>query len=176
MTHVKSPLRLGLLAAALSLVACTGKTDFTISRSVSVRSSGAPATYSIVEPISLSTDAPEAWKHRSRATSIDLVAVDATITANLSGNATTASGSISFRPDGGTAANDLLVGRWTNEAIPLATPHSISVVLTPAAAAVIENALDGNGNFSIVASGSTADPVQFNADLVLHLKLTYKVP
>jgi hypothetical protein len=175
-SHAKSPVRLGLLALALALVACSGKTDFSISRSFNVISSGAPAGYSIVEPISLPADAPEAWKHRSKATSVDLVAIDATVTANLSGNATTASGSIFLRPDGGAGANDVLIGIWTNEAIPLATPHSIGLVLSPAAEAVIENALDGSGNFAIVASGSTADPVQFRADLTLHLKLNYKVP
>jgi hypothetical protein len=173
---VKLPVRLGLLAAALSLVACSGKTDFSITRSFTVTSSGAPAGYSVVEQVDLAADAPEAWKHRSKATSIDLVAIDATITSNLSGNATTASGSIFFRPDGGTGASDVLVGRWTNEAIPLATPHSMGLVLSPGAAAVIENALDGSGKFAIVASGGTADPVRFNADLTLHLKLNYKVP
>jgi hypothetical protein len=175
-SHAQSPVRLGLLAVALSLVACSGTTDFTISRSINVTSSGAPASYSIVEQVDLAADAPEAWKHRSHATSIDLAAIDATITANLSGNATTATGSILLRPEGGTGANDVLVGSWTNEPIPLATPHSIGLVLSPAASAVIENALHGSGKFAVVATIATVDPVRFKADLTLHLKLTYKLP
>jgi hypothetical protein len=169
-------MRHGLLAASLSLVACSGNTDFSISRSFTVNSSGSPATYSGVQPVNLQADAPDAWKHRSKIKSIELVGLDATMTANLSGNATTATGSISLRPDGGTGATDVQVGSWSNEPIPLAAPHSIGVVLSPAAISLIEDALKGSGIFAVVVSGTTAAPVQFNANATLHLKLTYKVP
>jgi hypothetical protein len=164
------------MAISLTLAACSGKTDFSISKSFTANSAGTPATYSSIQPVNLPADAPEAWKHRSKVKSIELVGIDGTMTANLTGSATTGSGSIYLRPDGGTGSTDVLVGSWANEPIPLAAPHSIGVVLSPAAVTLIEDALGGSGLFAIVMSGATAAPVQFNADVILHLKLTYKVP
>jgi hypothetical protein len=174
--HTKSPVRLGLLAASLTLVACSGTTDFSITKSFTANSAGTPAVYSSVQLVDLPADAPTAWKHKSKIKSLDLVGLDATMTANLSGNATTGSGSLSLRPDGGTGSTDVLVGSWPSEPIPAAAPHSIGVVLSPAAVSVIEDALGGSGKFSIVMSGATAAPVRFTADVTLHLKLTYKIP
>jgi hypothetical protein len=171
---MKSLARLGLLAASLSLAACSGKTDFSITKSFTANSAGSPATYSSVQLVDLPADAPDAWKHKGKMKSLDLVGLDATMTANLTGVATTGSGSLSLRPDGG--GTDVPVGTWPSEPIPLAAPHSIGVILSPAAVGVIENALKGTGRFSIVMQGATALPVVFDADVTLHLKLTYKVP
>jgi hypothetical protein len=81
----------------------------------------------------------------------------------------------SRRPDGGTGSTDVVVGSWPTEPIPATAPHTIGVVLSPAAVSVIESALAGSGKFSIIMTGATAAPVSFPADVTLHLKLKYKL-
>jgi hypothetical protein len=167
--------RLGLAAACFSLAACTGTTDFTITESFIANSAGSPAVYSDVQAVDLASDAPDAWKHRDKVDSLELVGLDATMTASPSPGATTGSGTLSLRPDGGTGSTDVVVGTWPSEPIPASAPHSIGVTLSPAAVSVIESALTGSGKFSIVMTGATAAPVIFPADVSLHLKLKYKL-
>jgi hypothetical protein len=50
------------------------------------------------------------------------------------------------------------------------------VALSGASLDVIENALKGDGRIVVFLTGSTVDAESFDADAVLHVKLTYKVP
>jgi hypothetical protein len=167
--------RLGLAAACLSLAACTGSTDFDVSASFYADSAGSPAVYSSTQAIDLAADAPDAWKHRDKVDSLELVGIDGTMTSGAIPAATTGSGTLTLRPDGGTGSTDVVVGTWSSEPIPATAPHTIGVVLSPAAVSVIQSALTGSGRFSIIMTGATAAPVSFPADVTLHLKLKYKL-
>jgi hypothetical protein len=172
----KTAARLGLLATPLLLAACTGSTDFSITESFVADSAGSPAVYNSIQQVDLAAQAPSAWKHRSKIDSLTLVALDATMTASPSPAATAGDGLLKLRPDGGTGSSDVVVGSWVKEPIPATAPHSIGVVLSPAAVSVIEGALRGNGRFSILLSGATDAAVTFPVDVTLHLTLKYKVP
>jgi hypothetical protein len=166
--------RLGIaLAVTASLAACSGSTDFTVSKDFSVASTGG-VVYQYVEAVDLAAEAPDAWKHRSKIKKLELVGLDATI-QQLFSPATTGGGSIVLRPDGGTGATDVVVGTWPATE-PVMAPHSLSVTLSPSAVGVIENALRGNGRFSVLLTGTTVDSASFLANVSLHIKLTYKVP
>jgi hypothetical protein len=165
-----------LAAAGLALLgsACTRDTEFSITKTFDpVSSAGSPATYTATEAVDMATEAGSGWKHRDKVKSIDLVGLDGTMTANHSGVATTGSGSIVLSRAGFA---DLTVGTWTNHPIPAAAPDSIAVVLSPVGIDMVKDALKGDGKFSVTFQGSTAAPVNFAADVTLHLKMKFKYP
>ncbi len=174
MTRNVPLLRGAALGALLFLAACSGTTDFTVKKTFDVNSAGGTAVYTSVQQVDLPADAPDAWKHRNKIKKLELVGLEAVMTNNITGVATTGSGSVLLRPDGGGA--DVTVGSWTNEAISAAAPDSINATLTPGAVGLIEDALRSNGRFQVVFSGSTVDALHFVTDVTLHVKLTYKVP
>jgi len=47
--------------------------------------------------------------------------------------------------------------------------------LTAGALDIINNALQGNGRFKVVASGTTPQDANFQVEFTLHMKLNYKI-
>jgi len=174
MRHITSTLRLTVLTSlALSLAACSGKTDFSIPATFHPDASGGVA-YTLTEPIDLAQLAPTAWKHRSKVKSLDLVALDGTVTGATQ-LPFTGTGTIMLRPDGGTGSTDAEAGSYSSETVS-GVPHSLSVTFSQAAVSIIEDALKGNGKFTVLLKGTTTTDVQFDVDVTLHMKLTYKIP
>jgi hypothetical protein len=168
---------LGLAAAVGGLLlvsGCTGSTDFTITKTFNANATGG-VLYTYTQAVDLASEAPDAWKHRSKVKSLDLVGLDGTITAATPPSGVTGGGSIILRPDGGTGSTDVTVGTWANSE-PVVAMHSLSVTLSPSAVSVIESAIKGNGKFSVLLTGTTSANTQFTADVSLHLKLKFKVP
>jgi hypothetical protein len=122
--------------------------------------------------VDLAAEAGSAWKHRNKVKSLDLVGLDATMTANHTGNATLGSGSIVISRNG----TDATVGTWTNHPIPANAPDSIGVVLQPGAVSLVMDALRGDGLFDVEYTVSTVNPISFAADVTLHLTMKFKVP
>jgi hypothetical protein len=157
------------VAGLLAVSACTGSTDFTISKTFTPNAT-ANTTYTSTQNVDLAADAPDAWKHRNKVKSLDLVGIDATATSISV--PFTGSGSIVLQRAGWT---DQTIGQWPGESV-AAAPHSISVTLQPAAVALIMDAVKGDGKFTVVLTGMTDVDVSFTADVSLHLKLKFKVP
>jgi hypothetical protein len=172
MTRHFSLSRLAGLGGVLLLAACSGNVDFTITKHFTADATGG-TTYTDTQHVDLAADAPDGWKHRNKIKSLDLVGLDATMTQNVTGNATTGSGSIVLKRSGFA---DETVGTWTGHAIPAAAPDSIGVTLKPAAMDIINDAIRNDGKFDVVFSGSTAASIKFTADVSLHLKMKFKVP
>jgi hypothetical protein len=131
--------------------------------------------YSVVQQVDLAVDAPDAWSHKDKVKDLSLVDVDGTIVAvlaSVTGN--TGGGTVAIRPDTATtSASDVVLGTYTNE--PITLGRTLTITLTPAAIDIINTALQGNGRFKVVASGSTAQNANFQAEFTLHLKLNYKI-
>jgi hypothetical protein len=165
--------RATLAAASLTLVltGCTRDTDFSITKKVDVTATGG-VPYGASAAVDLAAEAPGAWRHRSRVKSLDVVGLDATLTENVSGNTSTGGGTIQLSRNGRT----LTVGSWTNHTIPLTPPDSIDVALDPAGSALVMDALENDGKFSVLVTGTTSPSIHFKADVTLHLHMTFKVP
>jgi len=183
MFRSRFPARAGALASVSLLVACSGNVDFSITKPFDADATGTPPTYSKAQAVDLSADAPDAWKHRDKVKSIDLVGLDGTLDSVVSGTvalactvATPCTGSLRLRADGAPAdgSRDVPVGSFSLTSFP-ATPHTITWQLSQAGLDIIDNALQGNGKFSVVAAGGTAAPIHFLGTATLHLKLKYKV-
>jgi hypothetical protein len=167
--------RRALLASLVLVlgVGCSGKTDFTITKTFSMNSTGGVWNAGTAN-VDLAAEAGSAWKHRDKIRSLDLVGLDATMTARSDSNgATLGSGQIVLsRADGSSA----IVGTWTNHTIPAAAPDSIGVVLNAAAVSIIDAAMHGDGLFTVAASGTTGANVNATVVVDLHLKMGYRVP
>ncbi len=163
------------LLGAVGLVGCTGNVDFSLTKTFDVISTGTPNTYSAVQAVDLSTEAGSAWSHRSHIKSIDLVSIQGTITAVTSGAGTNAIGSLYLRPETAVdPSQDVLIGTWSGT-VPTTPPETLSVTLPPAALTIVNDAIHGDGKFSVVASGSTDGPADFTVQAILDLKLTYNL-
>lgn len=164
--------------AALALAAgCSksGDVDFTITKHyTNVNSAGGGAAYTYSDHVDLASEAGEAWGHRDKIKSVDVVGLDATMTAVHSGGPTTGSGKITLS----RGTSKAVVGTWTAEPLPTTAPHSISVALNHDAMSIVDAALRDDGKFDVEVAGSTAGPINFDADVSMHLKMSYtiKVP
>ncbi len=56
-----------------------------------------------------------------------------------------------------------------------AVPDSITLTLGSASLAVIEDALKGGGTFVVFLTGTTTASENFDANVVLHVKMTYNI-
>jgi hypothetical protein len=148
----------------------TGDVDFTITKHYTNVNSAGGAFPPTVQHVNLSTDAGEAWGHRDKVKSLDLVGIDATVVRINSGGPATANGTITFVRNTSRAT----VGSWANETIS-AAPHSVSVVLSSGAMSIVNEALHDDGKFDVEFAGSTAGAINFDADVSMHMKLTYKI-
>jgi hypothetical protein len=168
--------------AALALAAgCskTGDVDFTITKTYShtnnppnpVNSGGGGAAYTSNQPVNLASEAGEAWDHRDKIKSVELVGLDATMTAVNSGGPAYGNGAIRLSRGGGTPVT---VGRWTHELLQTA-PHSIAVSLDGGGMSIVDDALRNDGVFDVVFTGSTDAAINFDAEVKLHIKMTYKI-
>lgn len=167
--------RAALAAAALAFVAggCTRSTDFTITeRFDPLVSPGGGVTYTFTSDVDLAAQAGGAWKRRDHVRSLELAGLDVTMIANHTGVATTGSGTVQLSRAGTTVT----VATWTNQPIPATAPHSFDVAVNPAATALIDDALHGDGRFTVTASGSTAAPVSLGVEVSLHMHMRYRVP
>jgi len=174
-----SLLRGATLGALFLFAACSGTTDFTITKDFSI-SATANQKYQATQAVDLAADAPDAWKHRSKIKKLEAVGLDGTVTSIITpaSGGFTGSGEIWLLPDGVTSSSDpaaLQLGSWPSEVVSSA-PHTLTVDLKPSAIAVLENALRTNGRFAVQVEGTTQQNAVFNARAALHVKLTYKVP
>jgi hypothetical protein len=163
-----------VLAAAsltLALTGCTHSTDFSITKhytNVNVTAGSVSGT----QHVDLAQEAGGAWKQRSHLKSLDLVAVDATITQINTGATATFSGSVALSR-GGSAPVE--IGTWS-EPFPSSAPHTITVTFNQAGEQLINDAIKSDGQFDVTFTASSGAPVNFNADVTLHVHMTYKVP
>ena len=162
------------MSALLLVAGCSKEIDFSIPATFPVDSTGGTA-YSTVHQIDLAVDAPDAWSHKDKVKDLSLVDVEGTIVAiiaSVEGN--TGGGTVAIRPDTATtSATDVVLGTYTNQAIVL--NRSLTITLTAGALDIINNALQGNGRFKVVASGTTAQNANFQVEFTLHMKLNYKI-
>lgn len=179
MMRTVSLLRGAALGALALLAACSGTTDFTITKDFAVSATG-NQQFESTQSVDLPAAAPEAWKHRKKIKKLEAVGLDGTVTSISlpASGGFTGSGEIWLFPDGVTSTSDpaaLQLGAWPSEQVASA-PHTLSVTLQPAAIEVLESALRGNGRFAVHLEGTTQQNAMFNARAALHVKLTYKVP
>jgi hypothetical protein len=166
-------LRAAAACALVASVGCTRSTDFSITKTFDPVNSAGGTVYTYTQDVDMAAEAGSAWSHRNKVKSLDLVGIDATMTANHSNNATTGSGSVVLKR---TGFADVTVGTWTNHPIPAAAPDSIAVTLQPAGVDLVMDALKNDGKFGVTLTGTTAAPVSFAADVTLHLHMTFRVP
>jgi hypothetical protein len=166
--------RVAALAGLLLLPGCSKEIDFSVPASFTVNSEGG-VPYSTVQGVDLSVDAPDAWSHKDKVKDLSLVDVDGTIVAIFSSpTGNTGSGTVSLRPDGATSsASDVLIGTYANE--PIVNGRTLTITLSAAAIDIINNALQGNGRFQVVAAGSTTQSASFEVEFTLQMKLNYKI-
>jgi len=131
---------------------------------------------SAVQQIDLAVDAPDAWSHKDKVKDLSLVDVEGTIVqifASATGN--TGGGTVAIRPDVPTtpATPDVVLGTYTNQ--PIVLGQSLTITLNAGALDIINNALQGNGRFKVVASGTTVQNANFQVEFTLHMKLNYKI-
>ena len=165
---------LAALAVVLGVgVGCSGSTDFTITKSFDLNSTAGVPYGPYIQNVDLAAEAGGAWKHRSKIKSLDLVGLDATMTQRTDGGGpTTGSGSIVLSRNG----VDATVGTWTDHPIPALAPDSIGVVLDAAAMSIVNDAIHGDGLFSVKLTGTTAAAVTAKVQVDLHMKMKYRVP
>ena len=179
MNRTLSVLRIAAAGALFLLAACSGTTDFTVTKDFTVNATGGQR-FESTQAVDLAADAADAWKHRSKIKKLELVGIDGTVTSitTPASGGFTGSGEIWLFPDGVTSSSDPAaqqLGTWPSVAV-TAAPHTLSMSLSPAALAVLENALRGTGRFSVHVEGLTQQNAVFTARVALHVKLTYKVP
>lgn len=157
--------------AALALAAgCskTGDVDFTINKHYTDVASPGGTFGPTVEHVDLSSEASEAWGHRDKIKSVELVDLGARVTA-LS-TPTSVNGTITLA----RGASRAVVGSWPSVTVS-GVPHDLSVALNHDAMSIVNDALHGDGKFDVEFVGSTSNAVTFSADVSLHMKMTYKI-
>jgi len=166
--------RAAVLSGLVVLAGCSKEIDFSLPATFTVTSDGVTA-YGTVRPINLSVDAPDAWSHRSKVKDLSLVEVEGmVITVYYPTGGTTGSGTVALRPEGVfDSSQDVTLGTYTSKTI--ATGQSVIVTLVPAALTIVNDALQGDGRFQVVASGSTTAAASFSVEFTLHMKLNYKI-
>lgn len=177
MLHLRNAVHAALAAVLLLATGCTGSTDFSITANFVGVNSSAGVRYDRNVPVDLQAQAPDAWKHRSKVKSLDLVGLDGTAT-RITAPPMSGAGAIWIGPGGALTTADpgvVQVGSWPSETI-TAAPHAIGVTLSGASLDVIESALKGDGRFVLFLTGTTVDSENFDATAVLHIKLKYKIP
>jgi hypothetical protein len=162
-----------LLSGLVVLAGCSKEIDFTVPATFNVTTAGTPATYNYVQQIDLATQAPDAWSHKDKVKDLSLVDITGTVLSMGSAN-TTGSGTVWLRPDTATGSStDVSIGTYTNQTI--ATGQTVIVTLAPGALTIVNDALQGNGKFQVVASGSTAAAANFTVEFILHMKLNFNI-
>jgi len=177
MLRLRNALHAAAFSGLLLAAGCSGTTDFTITANFIGVNTTAGTVYSRNVLVDLQAQAPDAWKHRKKVKSLDLVGLDGTAT-NLPTAPMTGSGAIWIGPGTATSTSDagvVQVGSWPSETV-TAVPHTIGVQLSQTSLDVIENALKGDGRFVVFLTGTTVAAETFDATAVLHVKLKYKIP
>jgi len=166
--------RTAMMSALLLLAGCSKEIDFSVPATLTVNSTGG-TPYSVVQQVALADDAPDAWSHKDKVKDLSLVEVEGTIVAIISSaTGNTGGGTVAIRPDTATTpATDVVLGTYTNQ--PIVLGQSLTITLTSGALDIINNALQGNGRFKVVATGSTAQNANFQVGFTLHMKLNYKI-
>jgi hypothetical protein len=159
---------LAVLVLALALGGCTKTTGFSITKhftSVSLRSGQVSGT----GHVDLAAEAGGAWSLRSHVKSLDLAGLDATITEVSSGGDVTVKGTVILSRSG---RDPVTVGTWS-EVIPKTAPHTLSATLSDDGRALLEDALRGDGLFDVKFTAASSGSVTFDADVTLHVGVTY---
>ena len=167
--------RTAMMSALLLLAGCSKEIDFSVPATLTVNSTGG-TPYSVVQQVALADDAPDAWSHKDKVKDLSLVEVEGTIVAIISSaTGNTGGGTVWLRTDAPTtpATPDVALGTYTNQ--PIVLGQSLTITLTSGALDIINNALQGNGRFKVVATGSTAQNANFQVGFTLHMKLNYKI-
>jgi hypothetical protein len=163
--------RAAALSGLLLLAGCSQEIDFSIPTTFTANSTGG-TPYSYLQQVDLSTQAADAWSHRDKVKDLSLAELEAVVQTTTA--VTTGSGTIAIRPDTATsAATDVTLGTYTNQ--PIAVGQSLTINLSAAALDIINNALQGNGRFKVVLSGTTAASTTFTTQVTLHFKMNYKI-
>lgn len=167
MTRLRHAAQRGALGALLLAAGCSGKIDFEITKDFSVASTGTYATS--VQVVNLQ-DYPDAWKHRNKIKSVDILGADGVVTSTNAPEAT-GTGRLYIRRPGGAA---VLVGEAANHS--LAQGASLTIVPSDESNAVLNDALRSDGQVETYMEGTTSQPAAFGVRATLRCRLTYKVP
>jgi hypothetical protein len=155
----------------LFLSGCTGSTEFSVTGEFYGVGTTAnqPYSYTYIADVSDTS-------HADKVKSLELVGIDATLTRATS-LPMTGSGAIWIGPSGSTSttsAGVVQVGSWPSHTSN-AVPDSITVTLGSGSLSVIEDALKGSGTFVVFLTGTTTSSQNFDANVVLHVKMTYNI-
>jgi hypothetical protein len=165
--------RVAALSGLLLVAGCSKEIDFSVPATLNVNSTGG-VPYSTVRLVDLSVEAADAWSHRDKVKDLSLVDVTGTVLSTSA--TTTGSGSVALRPatkSDTDSSGDIPLGTYTGKSI--ATGQSVIVTLVPEALDILNNALQADGKFKVVASGTTAATAYFVVEFTLHLKMNYKI-
>ncbi len=176
MTRSSLVSRVAALSGLLLLAGCSKDIDFSVPATFTVNST-AGVPYSTVRLVDLSVEAPDAWSHRDKVKGLTLVDLTGTVVAMYQPpGGTTGSGTVALRPatkSDTDASADVVLGTYTNQTI--ANGSTLTVTLVPAALDILDSALQGNGQFKVVATGTTTASANFMVECTLDLKMNYKI-
>jgi hypothetical protein len=155
----------------LFLSGCSGSTEFSVTGEFYGvnTTAGQPYSYTYVANVS-------GTSHADKVKSLDLVGIDGTLT-RVTSLPMTGSGAIWIGPSGSTSttsAGVVQVGSWPSHTSS-AVPDSITVTLGSGALSVVQDALKGDGKFVVFLTGTTTASENFDANVVLHVKMTYNI-
>ena len=161
----------GFALASLLFIGCTSSTEFSVTANFSNVTSTANQQYTQIYTADVS-----GTSHADKVKSLDLVGIDATLT-RVSSLPMTGSGAVWIGPSGSTSTNSagvVQVGSWPSHTSS-AVPDSITVTLGSGSLSVIQDALKGDGRFVVFLTGLTTANENFDATVVLHVKLTFNI-
>ncbi len=155
----------------LFLSGCSGSTEFSVTGEFYGvnTTAGQPYTYTYVADVS-------GTSHADKLKGLELVGIDGTLTRVMS-LPMTGNGAVWIGPAGSTSTTStgvVQVASWPSHTSS-AVPDSITLTLGGASLAVIEDALKGGGTFLVFLTGTTTASENFDASVVLHVKMTYNI-
>ncbi len=168
--------RAALATAALAAASgCTRETDFDITQSFDVVTTG--TSFTGIQTVNLADQAGSAWSHRNKVKKVTVNSVTGTIATVNPGNlATLGSGAAFLRPDGAPAdgSGDVPLGSWTD--VPITAGRTIDLAISPALNTAVNDALAGSGILSLVLDANADGTMNLVVEVRLRVAVEYRVP
>ncbi len=163
---------LAALLVTAAFTGCTGTAHFPVERRVQV--DDAPSGVAGLSVVDLSASG-DAWVNRNCLKGVTIRRATAFIATVDGGNAATrGSGTLALRPEGAPTdgSQDVVMGRFDD--LPILTGLELQLDPSPAASAVLREALEGTGKLALVMRGDTnARPVGFSVSVQLDVGVRY---
>lgn len=164
-----APLRASLAALALVAAAgCSRDADFTVTKTFPVQTT-ANAYGPDAQEVDLAAEAGGAWDHRDKLRSVKLVGLTA-IGKNIAPAGVTGSGTAWVRQGGA----DQLIASWQN--VPMRDGAIVSLDSSPVLDGVLNEALKGDGRFTLILQGTSSANFTGQVEVSLHVEVEYRVP